>query len=97
MEEQGGNLCLVLYAFGVRVCVCASGEPLVQLLLFKAAAVGETQERCYLSTPPPSRPSEHIVCGGRWLSDEACSFVPPTLLVHVGSHGSSQTPTLVVM
>lgn len=66
---------------------------------------------CYLKLQPSGRHKSAVICplllllgqastsfvAADGFSDEACSFVPPTLLVHVGSHGSSQTPTLVVL
>lgn len=50
---------LAVVCICVRVCVCGSGEPLVQLLLFKAVAMERRWCR-YLFSPPSSRPSEHI-------------------------------------
>lgn len=91
----------VLYAFVVRLCVRLSGELPVQLLLFEAVAAEGHNSAVIGPTPPSSRPGQHIATPARWLSGDACSFVPTppatTLLVHVGSHRSSPTPTLVVL
>ncbi|TKS75896.1 PH-interacting protein [Collichthys lucidus] len=56
----------------------------------RSCGYGEKQQLSPLFTLPSSL---------RWLSDNACSFVPtpPTLLVHVGSYRSVGTPTSVVL